>query len=351
MMTYDEFKEKIRDEIKDVLPERYENSEVEIHTVNKNNQQLDGLTIGSPDGDPVVPTIYLNSFYESYQDGEYFSDILESIANIRTENEHKISLDVNSITDYEIAKDRILPIVVGAEKNAAMFADRPHRTMADLAVLYRVELGNDTRGTMSTPVTYRLLRQWNVSQDEIHKVAVENMERMNPSTFKTMTQTMEDMMKEGVEDNASRTSGLDVAEEEPMYVLTNVGKYNGAAALLDEKLMEQISEKFREGFYIIPSSIHETLIVPKSQPLTITYLENMVSEINATEVSPEEMLSNHIYEYDEENHEIIRAGKKRERETTRESIKTKLNAKKKEAHTELSGSKDLTAGRKTEPVM
>lgn len=159
MMTYDEFKEKIRDEIKDVLPERYENSEVEIHTVNKNNQQLDGLTISSPDGNPVIPTIYLNSFYESYQDGEYFNDILENIANIRTENEHKISLDVNSITDYEIAKDRILPIVVGAEKNAAMFADRPHRTMADLAVLYRVELGNDTRGTMSTPVTYRLLRQ------------------------------------------------------------------------------------------------------------------------------------------------------------------------------------------------
>ena len=158
-------------------------------------------------------------------------------------------------------------------------------------------------------------------------------------------------MKEGVEDNASRTSGLDVAEEEAMYVLTNVGKYNGAAAILDEKLMEQISEKFQEGFYIIPSSIHETLIVPKSQPLTITYLENMVSEINATEVSPEEMLSNHIYEYDAEKHEIIRAGKKRERETTRESIKSKLNAKKKEAHTELSSSKDLTAGRKTEPVM
>ena len=190
MMTYEEFKEKIRDEIKDILPERYENSEVEIHTVNKNNQQLDGLTISSPDGDMVVPTIYLNSFYESYQDGEYFNDILENIANIRTENEHKISLDVNSITDYGIAKDRILPIVVGAEKNAAMLADRPHRNMADLAVLYRVELGNDNRGTMSTPVTYRLLRQWNVSQEEIHKVAVENMERLNPSIFKTMTQTM-----------------------------------------------------------------------------------------------------------------------------------------------------------------
>ena len=158
-------------------------------------------------------------------------------------------------------------------------------------------------------------------------------------------------MKEGVEDNSSRTSGLDMAEEEPMYVLTNVGKYNGAAAILDEKLMEQISEKFQEGFYIIPSSIHETLIVPKSQPLTITYLENMVSEINATEVSPEEMLSNHIYEYDAENHEIMRAGEKKEREKPRASIKSKLKAKKKEVHTELSGSKNLATGRKTEPVI
>ena len=63
------------------------------------------------------------------------------------------------------------------------------------------------------------------------------------------------------------------------------------------------------------------------------------------------MLSDHIYEYDAENHEIMRAGEKKEREKPRASIKSKLKAKKKEVHTELSGSKNLATGRKTEPVI
>ena len=69
MMNYDEFKETIADEIKDFLPEKFEDSNVAINTVQKNNEQLDGLTITSPDSN-VSPTIYLNSYYESYQDGE-----------------------------------------------------------------------------------------------------------------------------------------------------------------------------------------------------------------------------------------------------------------------------------------
>lgn len=82
-----------------------------------------------------------------------------------------------------------------------------------------------------------------------------------------------------------------------MYVLTNAEKMNGAAAILDSKTMEGISEKLGGDFVIIPSSIHEVIILPLNTADTDT-LNGMVNDVNASEVAPLDVLSNHVYKYD-----------------------------------------------------
>ena len=80
-MNYEEFKQEVADRIKEFLPEKYENADVSIQTVVKNNdQKLDGLMVKLEDSN-IAPNIYLNQFYEQHEDGRPMDDILAAIAD------------------------------------------------------------------------------------------------------------------------------------------------------------------------------------------------------------------------------------------------------------------------------
>lgn len=93
-------------------------------------------------------------------------------------------------------------------------------------------------------------------------------------------------------------------EENPsMYVLSNAERLNGAAAILDAKTMEDISEKLGGDFVVLPSSIHETIVLPMNEDMDRQALETMVQDVNAGQVAPEERLSDHVYMYDSQEKE------------------------------------------------
>ncbi len=326
-MNYAEFKTYIEENIKEVLPPKYAECDIKINEVTKNNETLDGLTILSPDSN-ISPTIYLNSFYEDYQNGQDIDTIMNRIADTRVEHEVSQNFDINSITNWENVKDKLSTRLLGTEDNSELLANRPHQLMDDLAVTYCILLGTDEQGSASVPVTNQLMDTWGVDQETLHETALENIEALTPSTFKSMTEVMADMMlpqmmeMTGGNEEAARAM-LDemLPSEEKMYVLSNESKLNGAAALLDEKIMDEIAEKFGEDFFILPSSIHEVLIVPESAGMDIKDLESMVQEVNATQVAPQDRLSDHVYKYDEVNREIVRADKaEKSLQFTKESL-------------------------------
>ena len=107
-----------------------------------------------------------------------------------------------------------------------------------------------------------------------------------------MAEVMKDMLAMSDEEYEM----LPMSSDERMFVLTNELKLNGAAAILDTDLMLEIFEKIGE-FYILPSSIHEVLIVPMSSNIHVSELKAMVKEVNDTQVSPEDRLSYSIYYY------------------------------------------------------
>ena len=321
MFNYDEFKQAVAENIKDYLPAKYEDSHVEVKDVIKNNNTVfDGLVVTSPDSN-VSPTIYLNHYYEQYKNGKDIDDVIGDIADVYIENAVDRRLDISGIIDFESAKEHIVPRIVNAEENRELLADRPHQLMDDLAVTYHIQLNQE--GTASIAVTDKLMEMYDISVEELHEIAVANLEEQMPTSFRSMADVMKEMFfREALKElDGDREAAMSMAEEmlPPgddglMYVLSNEQRLNGAAVALNEKAMEMVREQIGGDFFVLPSSLHELLIVPKSAGMELSELESMVREVNATQVEPDEKLSDHVYAYDSREKELFRADRVEEHE-------------------------------------
>jgi len=315
MMNYDEFKGSIQEQIKDFLPEKYEDADVQIREVVKNNDTLlDGLTVVSRDSN-ISPTIYLNDFFKDYENGRPVEDILQKIADMYVENDQKINFDTSLVTDFENVKDKIVCKVVNKDANEHMLDNLPHKNIEDLAVIYQIALGGDGDGIATINISDQLLDGYGINKDELHDIAVQNTAENRPVSFRSMQEVIMEMM------GASELEDMDMSGGMPMYVLTNEDKMHGAAVMLYPNLMDEIAEKVGGDFFVLPSSIHELLIIPKDSGAERVELENMVQEVNATQVAPDEVLSDHVYEYDAKEHELFRSDKAEERQERKEAEK------------------------------
>lgn len=151
MMDFEEFTQQVAKEVKRFLPEKYDDASVTLQEVTKNNdQQLTGLMIKTEDTN-IAPNIYLEGYFEQYQDGKDFEDIVRDIADVRVRHEMNQDFDVSKITDFDQVKDHIICKLVNAEMNAEYLADKPHTQVEDLAVMYAIDLGGGEGGINRTP--------------------------------------------------------------------------------------------------------------------------------------------------------------------------------------------------------
>ncbi|MCR4745745.1 MAG: DUF5688 family protein [Lachnospiraceae bacterium] len=339
-MNFEDFKKEVTDRIKDFLPEKYADAKVSITSVIKNNdKKLDGLMIKLEDSN-IAPNIYLEDFYKEHENGRSMEDILGKIAAIREKYDRPQNFDVKKITDFDTVKDRIICRLVNAEQNAEYLKDKPHKMIDDLAVTYHVAIGREDGATMSAPITERMMEAYGIDVDQLHKIAVENIDNLSSVNFKSLSDTVIDMMlpemmRDGMSEEEAKVmikSMVPPTPENNVYVLTNEDKLHGAAMILSDKVMDDVTEKIGQDFYILPSSLHEVLIVPKTEEVDLRTLENMVRDVNASQVEPEDRLSDHVYDYDAKEHELFRADKAEERAAAKESkvSKEEVRAEKKE---------------------
>lgn len=301
-MTFVEFKDAVVGKIREYLPETFKNADIRLQVVTKNNDMhLTGLTI-TAGGSNVSPTIYLESFFDAYEKGEDINTILKKIADTRVSHEFKDRFDVEEITDFERCKSSIIPRLIGKAWNKSLLEERPHKDIADLSVTYCIMLGECQEGSMSVPITNQLMNTWNISVNELHDIALGNMEKITPAEFTSMSNMIGNMLLDDLprdmtdEEREEALSAFSMGED-AMYVLTNRQKLNGAVQVLNRDVMDRIIDKIGRDFYILPSSIHEVLIVPAAPDMEVSMLRGMVQEVNQTQVSPEERLSDNVYVY------------------------------------------------------
>ena len=170
----------------------------------------------------------------------------------------------------------------------------------DLAVLFYILVSNDGEGTATITVRNNMFELWGVSEDDLFKIALINTQRLFRGSVMSMASVMMELLSDRLdEENTKEFYDMVVSDKDmvPMYVCTNTQKINGAGVLLYKDLLKEFAERTGSDFYILPSSVHETLLVPVSKDMDVEYLRNMVREVNATQVAPEEVLSDNVYVY------------------------------------------------------
>ena len=318
MMSFDEFKDKIVEGIRDFLPDSFKEAEISLNDVTKNNDtRLTGLTIRN-NASEISPTIYLEQFYDKYKDGFSLDELLENIANIRVDRGIDTALSenfsVDMLTKLEMIKDKITCKLLNREMNEDYLSNKPFTAVEDLAVVYMVDLGGGPNGHMSTVITDNLMEMYGLTTPELHSIAMDNLAKTEIS-FRSMMDVIREMMPENEPDFFG-------ADEMPMYVLNTNDMFNGARAILDTRTMDDIAQKLNGDFIVIPSSINECIILPMRDALNREDMDGMIQDVNSTQVEAEERLSDHIYMYDAVEHELVHPDRYVERVYDREHDKT-----------------------------
>ena len=262
------------------------------HVIKNNGCEMDGLVIMEK-GKDIAPTIYLDSFYELYTNGENIKNIIRQIEVIYEQNKNNVTFDVNILKHFDTIKDKIVYKVVNYRSNEKLLEQVPHKRILDLAVVFYCLLDNEYGRSATALIYNNSLKNWNVTIDDVYKAALKNTPDLLHSKISSMAALFE---KCGVNVDGEEVDLKDYVPSD-MYVLTNESKLNGAACILYENVLYDFAQKLGADLYILPSSVHEVILLPKLSMFEKDELVNMVKEVNTEGVAADEVLSDHVYEY------------------------------------------------------
>ena len=160
-----------------------------------------------------------------------------------------------------------------------------------MAVVYyvQVRITEDTGGTIL--IYNNHMESWEQNEETLYQTAMENMRADGETVFVDM----ETLIKEIYPD--IKIPSETETQETKMYILTNSRKNYGASELLDKSTLHMIADEVGDGFIVLPSSVHELIVLRPRKSEEYERLAYMVQQVNDTEVSEEERLSYHVYVY------------------------------------------------------
>ena len=251
----------------------------ELYTVTKNNgTRRTGILFKQEDSN-LAPTIYLEEFYQRYLKGQQVPDLADSICSIYQEIRVKKTCDCQNLFDFNHVKEHIVYKLIRRDANEELLKQIPYEPFLDLAVVYYIQIDNTRFGSAAIQIRNEHLRYWRVEKEEIRRFAEKNTPRIYPVQIRQIVRFM--------------------------YVATNEQCSLGAAVMRYPDFREKVRGMIRGDFYILPSSIHEVILVPESFGLEPERMQEMVKEINQTGVAPEEVLSDSVYYFDGEEIRIV----------------------------------------------
>lgn len=288
-MSFSEFCKEVKREIPVFLPEEYKGADIAVEDVLKNNNLTQRALLIKKPGSMMCPMIYMHPYYERYLDTDDMTKVVTDIVELRmSEEKENQMLNDEALYDYDKCREKIMPRLINTKFNVDMLQNVPHKEMEDLSVIYTVELGEREDEVMSMPVTNELIDSWEKTKEDVEQAAEDNLKMRHSYTLEPITKVL-DMEQQEAEN------------DEIIYVLSNERKMYGATEIINPEAIETLMKKTDEKkFYLLPSSIHEFLVV-LTNDITTDDLRQMVREVNDSVVKREEILSYNVYTYTREN--------------------------------------------------
>lgn len=291
-MNYQEFVGSVTGFLRESLPG---GTRLQLIPLEKNNGIImDGLSVRK-EGKRVAPMIYLDSYYREYLDGRSLRGICDQILECCEDSDFEEHFDVDFFREPERVRPTVAYRLINYEKNRELLQEIPHLPFLDLAVIFYSLLTDTPVGHATVLIRNSHLELWGKNTSWLYEAAKENTEKLLPKRLVSM----EDMIYE-------LSEGKQEAEYAgvPMYVLTNSRKSFGAACLLYDGVLGECFRRLEESYYLIPSSVHEVILIPASAVGDSRELCALVQEMNRTQVRSTEVLSDTVYLYSEETRRL-----------------------------------------------
>lgn len=304
-MEFSSFTTLVREEVEKRAGEQYT---VRINDVRKNNGViLSGLTMMEADSN-ISPTIYLNHYYEDYEDGRTtLTNVVNDVMDHYNRNKVNRSVDMRQFLNYESVKKGIVYKLVNTAKNKELLEDVPHMEFLDLSVVFQYLIQNEHFGTASILIHNAHMKLWDISVEELYQVADANTQKLQGYELRSMIDAIRDLLEMDTEGEVADIEYMEEhADNVPMYVLSNKNKVGGASCILYDGLLADFATAIGGNFYVIPSSIHEVLLLPADNKDEQEEIKAMIKEINDTQVRTEEILSDSLYFFDKEEGQLLR---------------------------------------------
>lgn len=295
-MNYQQFIEEVERRVKEKIKGN-ETITVYIHTAVKNNgKERKGITV-SEKGIHISPTIYLEEYFQQFQEGKPIEKIVEKILQLYEEVKCSHPCEESLLQNYEELKGKFACKLIHRGKNEKLLNDIPYVPWMDLAIVVFVLLEVSPYGTATVLVRKEHLEIWGLTEAQLFDEAKKNTPILLSYQFCPMRKLLREICPYAVDEGEE--------EEESLYVLSNKLRSFGAASMLYEGILEKVGQKLGENYYILPSSIHEVIVVPESKSPVKQDLEEMVREINETQVEEEEVLSDRVYYFSRKENRLF----------------------------------------------
>lgn len=304
-MRYKEFMENVKGALEKKLLGR--KASVEINRVVKSNDQFkDSISIIEP-GRCSSPTVYLNDFYEWHMKGGSIDEISDKILEIFDRSMNSIPEEFLRFDDFDEARGNITLKVLNTAINEAYLEDTARIEYLDLSVVfYCTAIVGLPAHVYCSKISKELMRSWGTDEHTLYDLARQNTPRLLGVYLREVKDVILEMIQ-GTQEEVQEPLLMALEDEDrsPMYILSNCTHNSGAGNIFSEGILKSLAEQLDGDLYLIPSSVHEVLVLPVNSRLTREDVDAMVSDVNRTVLRPEDILSDHVYIYKRQEDRII----------------------------------------------
>lgn len=281
-IDFENFTEMLLKLLKEKLGEEYQ---IYITKVRKNNGiLLTGLVI-KKEKSSVFPTVYIDSFFHEEISRKEVEQTAELLYQRFQAADLKETVDLSNFLEFETAKENLSFKLINRERNKELLKLVPHRQIHDLAIVYYYTVQEAPFFGKAVILIYNShLEYWKIEQEKLHETAFFNAPHLFPAQIEDIESLVREFMME-----------KDEAQRLPMYVLTNRQKLQGAACMLYPEILKDFGNKTQQNFFVLPSSVHEVILVPDTGYMSQEALRDIVTDINRTQVAEEEILADSVY--------------------------------------------------------
>ncbi len=311
MLEVKEFIEKMKEQVRDYLPDDVYKEVIidDVEVVKMNDQKLHGLTFRMP-GSDAAPTLYVDEMYQAYKDGADIGYLATEMANMYTASRNAVKPPEIDLS-YDKVKDNLTVRLLEKKRNREFLMNTPHVSVGHgLAVIADINMGEDKGGDWRIAINNNVLESLGVDKETLFAQAMKNSAIVEPAMLIDMSNALFSPERVNLLDRDEPIAPEDIGG---MYVLTNASGSLGAAALFYPDVKEKAAELLGSDYYILPSSVHEVILVPDAPGITEKELCDMVKQANRTVVDEKDILSDNVYHYSRGDRGLDKVNHDRER--------------------------------------